>query len=455
MRAPALSLLYLVFALVCLPSLPSAAEDGRHVERLIGALTDHRRGVHRPAMTALASMGPRVLADLEVLAGDNNPRVRARVAEVAADVGGERAFAILRRLVDDRDAYVREVAVLGLGAVGVDQAFDVLAPRLGDPLPGIRESAALALGQLGDPRGIPDLALWEQGGPEPHRLRLLAGADGERQFKRLQSALRAALDSLVMQPRAIPQLREYLRSLEGVRLRAVVVATWQVGDPRLNDALVELLRRGEEGVRIDAATALAANGDTRCLGPLCARAAEDESPLVRDAAARTLRRLTNHQAGPGRAWTLWWRDHAAEVEALHERDAFLAALHDQDRRASREELASFTPAQLMPLVDGVLGEGAPWWGRQAWHALRRDDAARWTVPLLQRYDRSASDAERVALVVLLDGLGDDTARGGLRHRYELLQDAIAVAGEMHGRGSLRAALRLALDIDTPLGASLP
>lgn len=437
----------LLLAILLVPILSAAdafdPAQTRRLEAMIAALTDPRQVVHQPAMSALAAIGPAVLPDLQVLAGDPEPGVRGRVAAVATSIGGPETLPLLRRLAEDRDDLVREVAVLGLGRTRSEEALPLLLPLLQDPVPEVRDSAALALGTLGDLRAISELALWPSAGGARASLMLEPYPTGDKQLKRIQKSMRASLASLVVRPDAAPYLIELLPRVGLDRQRALLEASWEIGDPRLSPVLTGLLDSPHPEVRGAAAVALAANGDGRALETLCAVAAQDNDIEVREAAANTLRRLTGHRAAAGPAWSLWWQDHAAAVRANAERDAFIAALHDPARSATRAELAAFSPEQLMPLVTGVLGEGGPWWSRTAWRTLQRDDPARWTDPLLQRYDRAEGERERVDLVVLLDGLGDPAAHAGLAQRLEDLR-LIRQNPEMRRRGSLYAALILAV-----------
>jgi len=446
-RMRCLSLLLLLCILHALPASESVRQRVR-LETLIAALTDDRASVYKPAMRGLVAYGRPALSDLAVLAKDRDPSVRARVAQVLSGIGGPRAFELLALLVADQSNYVRQNAALGLGTIGGEGCFELLRPLLSESDPGIRESAALALGQLGDARAAAPLAWWERGGPDAHRLQLPHGADGRRMLQRLQNTMRTALQAVAMRPRNIPVIAQLLARLDGPRQASLVTATWQIGDPRLSPVLSELLDDDDLSVQISAANALSANGDSRALQGLCRIAAGEGDFTLREAAARSLRRITGYEAGPGSAWRLWWRDHAEEVASLIERDAFIAALHDPDRQADRAELAAFEPAELMPLVDGVLGRGAPWWGPLAWRALRNDDAARWSEPLLARYDASFDERERVGLVVLLDELDDPAGIAGLRSRWRYLRDEVEMADKPYPvQGSLQLAFRLAFQRD--------
>lgn len=447
MKSVRISALLAVMALlVATPAAYAVSDEDRLVrERLVAQLTNPSPVISRSAVDRLADLGPAVMPDVAVLASDPDPLVRGRVAVVAGRVGGTRAGEMLSRMSQDRSDYVREVSALGLGAVRPRGALIHLQRLLTDPLPGVREAAALAMGTLGDPQAIPTLARWQNAGGERESLRIHEGVTGRNQVVKIQRAMRASLGRVVAQPQALDRVSEFLTSLDGSALQAVVEVTWEIGDPRLCPALVGVIERGDPVSRRLAATSLAANGDGRALELLCQVAARGRDPELRDAAATTLRRLTGHDAAAGDAWSLWWQTNGERVRGLYPRDELIARLHHPGHTPTAAELAPFSPNELAGLIDGTIGIGAPWWPRQAWRALQADDPTRWTEYLLQRYDRTYDEGLQVALVVVLDELDDPAAQPGL---HERLAEVEALAPEdpdlaPHPNGSLRAALRLA------------
>jgi len=389
----------------------------------IAALTDSRPQVHGPALEALIRHGPDVLADVGSLATDADWQVRARVVTVAAGVGGVQAVTLLVRLAGDSDERVREVTAAGLGRTPGDGVFDALHRLLYDRSLRVRQAAADGLGVLGDAQGLSALArLSDQ---EPVALRT----------RRLE-----ALRRLTNRPDTIPALADRLIATDGFERRNLLEAAIAIADPRLVPALVQVLNTGDDVHAAHAALALAASGDGRCLEALCAMAADPRRIQPARVAADTLSKLTGVRAAAGATWALWWRENAEVVQGLTARDAFLAELHDPNRTVSREELAAFTPEMLMPLVDGLLGDGAWWWRRRAGQILLVDDPARWTPVLLQRIRISPPGEERLALIILLDQYGDPGARDGLRELYT------ETAKHASGRNDPeRAALAIALE----------
>ncbi len=438
--------LIVVALLTIIGALPGAQSETdafrRRLERRLAELTSSRKPVHRPAMRALATMGARALPDLALLSRDAAASVRARVATVVSAIDAPAGFPLLVDLARDPAALVREQAILGLGSSGESEAFAPIRAALIDPVPAVRESAALALGLLGDPRALEPLAWWRDAGGELSRLQVAGRRDRPAEIKSIQQAMRASLFSIAARAGNVDDLARALEAVAVPGKLALIEASYQIGDPRLSPALSALLDHRDPQVVADAATALSANGDSRALSALCRVAAGRRAGIEREAAAKTLRRLTGHHAGPGQAWALWWRDHGDRVAELYARDAFIARLHDPSFAATRADLARFPASELMPLVDGFLDQGPPYWPPRALALLRRDDPRRWRAPLLERYDRAdADDRERIGLVILLHELRVPDLLAPLRARLTALDAIPAPEAARHPHGSLRAALR--------------
>ena len=188
-----------------------------------------------------------------------------------------------------------------------------------DDEPGVRESAALAMAFVDDGRAIRLLAnsLIAEHVPES------ALPDQERHIAKAKSAKYESLKSLVLRPNQVPFVARYINQLHGPALLTLLELTWGIGDPRLCEPLQQVFTRDVSMAAHNAAAkSLQANGDSRCIGALCRIAGGNDGP--RQEAARTLSLLTGHEAGPGQAWTLWWRDHREKVAALYKRDSFMA-----------------------------------------------------------------------------------------------------------------------------------
>ncbi len=373
------------------PDAPAVAR-GKPWENEIAALTSPDPRRHNPAIAALIRRGPPVLADLAVLAEDEDWQVRARVVRVAAFIGTDAGAAIVLARSHDRILGVCEEAAMGLGQVKGAAAFPRLAELIAAAEPDLRRAAARGLGLLGDVRGLDAL--------------LVLSRETDDLAKR---EMREALSRIALRSDAVPALAERIARARGTDAALLVEVSGQVGDPRLCPVLAALVAGGDADLAQRAARSLAANGDSRAIGPLCRVASTGQASDLAGVAAATLRRLTGYDAAPGPAWRLWWQEHQADVERLIPRDEFIAALHATDRPVDAAGLARFPVADLSPLLDGALGSGPPWWPAQAFRALAADDAKRWTPILAERLTAAALPSQRLPLILILDQLGDPAA----------------------------------------------
>jgi HEAT repeat protein len=406
------------------PEAPVAR--GKAWEHDIAGLTDPRPEVHTQAMAALIRRGQPVVGDLTLLSGDPEAKLRARVAAVLAAIGGEDATVVVLRLSSDAVKEVAEVATMGLGKARGSGSFARLAEVLRSPDPDLRQAAARGMSLHGDPQA----------------LGLLCGYPRDRDDL-VRRDMRESLGRVALQPQAVPVLGGLIASRSGDERLALIEATSSIGDPRLSPVLAEVVTGPDARAAAMAAQMLSVNGDSRAVAALCRAAAQGRDALLRECAAETLQHLTGHRAAAGIAWELWWRDHAQEVAALEPRDRLLADLHDPGRNATRDELAAFSVSALAQLVDGALGQGAPWWPARAFAALAADAPGRWTAALLARIDATLDNHQRVRLIILLDQLGDPGARDGLQRLYRSLDDQPAVKAA--AMGPERIALGVALE----------
>jgi len=368
---------------------------------LAGLTSDNER-VQNRAMHALIVRGPVVLPDLTVLARDRDWLLRSRVAQVAAGIGGQPAAALLIQLSHDPEARVRAIAALGLGRARGPGVFERLCEILQAPEAVIRGAAADALGALGDVRAIPVLAWFDN---EPDSL-----------------VQRSEHDSLAMvsqQVEAVPILVQQLDAAPRPALDAILEVAAEVPDPRLCPNLVVIASAAMAGPNgtgpltheqysaFLALRALRTCGDSRAWHELCIIAADAPRPELRDAAALAARDLTNYQASAGEIWTIWWRNNADLAARLIPRDAFFAAMHDPAAAIDRAELARHSVEDLMPLIDAMMGGGAPWWPARAYAIVHADDVKRWTPPIVARIKSATFDMQSLGLIVILDSLGAD------------------------------------------------
>lgn len=378
------------------PTVPEVAK-GKPWEDEIAGLTSSDPRRYNAAISALVRRGVEVLPDLAVLAGDRDWQIRIRVVQVASVIGTDAGAAIVLARTRDEVRRVREFAALGLGRTKGTTAYPRLVELLADLEPDTRRAAAQGLALLGDLRGLESL------------LCLVRERDDLAQRDMSDALVVLAVNAL-----AVPELARLIGLKTGQERGVLIDTSGRVGDPRLCPALVAVLGGRDADLALLAARALAANGDSRALASLCLAADKGVTAEVQAEAAATLRRLTGYEASPGPAWRLWWDQHRAEVERLHRRDEFLAAMHDPTRLATAAEVASFSLDELFPLLDGALGAGAAWWPAQAWRALALDDAKRWTNLLVQRIKAAPVPSLRLPLILILDQLGDPAATPALQ-----------------------------------------
>ena len=117
-------------------------------------LSDPAPLVREAALSALHRLGRCEAGHIEDAFADEAPRVRARAAELAAQISGVSPAPLLT----DNDASVVEIASFACGEMiwSKGQApvvqLSAIATNHDDPL--CRESAAAALGAIGDPAGL-------------------------------------------------------------------------------------------------------------------------------------------------------------------------------------------------------------------------------------------------------------------------------------------------------------
>ncbi len=363
----------------------------------LAALTGKDARSQQIAMGNLVRRGPVVLADLAVLAKDQDWLLRARVAQVAAAIGGGESAPLLLSLSHDADPRVREIATLGLGRCSGPGVYERLVEQSAAAESGVRQAAAQAMGSLGDVRALRSLS---------------RAADECDDFTKRD--MKSSFDRVAQRPEAVPEILHLIEQGRTTQRDTVLEACAQLHDPRLCPALVSLLTSNAGGAWTSylATKALATNGDSRAWETLCHLAADAPQQDLRDAASESLRALTGY-GGFGKAWSLWWRDNGPDAPRRMERDRLLADLHDPSRVIERTELVSFTPDELMPLVDSALTSGG-WWPARAFAALQADDSARWMDPLVARARATDDPIARVAMIVFIDQLDGPGSQAALR-----------------------------------------
>ena len=178
------------------PGMPSALAD------LVAGDADAR--VRAAALTALARLPDPPLESWSKAAGDTDPTVRRRAADLAPAFRRREVAGVLIDLLADREVSVAEAAAWALGEIsdaateaGAVERLAEVAGSHGDPL--VREAAVAALGSLGDPGGLEAVLAACRDKPAIRRRAVLALAafEGEE----VDAALRAALEDRDWQTR--------------------------------------------------------------------------------------------------------------------------------------------------------------------------------------------------------------------------------------------------------------
>lgn len=372
----------------------------------LAGITDDDARIYSKAIRNLIAEGsrhPEVIPDLTVLASDRDWKLRARIVQVCAGIGGSAPAPLVLSLSRDREVRVRELATLALGNCTGDGVLTRQIELLHAADSQIREAAAKSLISSGDPRAIEPLTRQDD--------------EADDLTKR---AMRDTLGILVDRAPALPTIIALLGTLKDARRDALLEAVVNLGDPRLCPPLTAIAADPDRAGRAPEASAwtqflavrgLAANGDHRAVKTLVELADGEATHDVRTSAADTLRMITGYGAAAGKAWRVWLADHAANVAHLAERDTLLATLHDPASAIDPAALATWSIDELSPLVDAVLGQPvgrmAPWWPARALQILRADDPTRWSQPLAMRINAlpTSDRDQRLALIMLLDDLG--------------------------------------------------
>lgn len=176
--------------------MPSALAD------LVAGDADAR--VRAAALAALARLPDPPVESWLAAAGDTDPTVRRRAADLGPAFRRDEVAGVLVGLLADREVSVAEAAAWALGeisdaatAAGAVGRLAEVAGSHGDPL--VREAAVAALGSLGDPGGLEAVLAACRDKPAIRRRAVLALAafEGEE----VDTALRAALEDRDWQTR--------------------------------------------------------------------------------------------------------------------------------------------------------------------------------------------------------------------------------------------------------------
>jgi HEAT repeat protein len=140
------------------------------------ALADPAPAVRATALGALQRAGQLTAQDVAAAIGDADPRVRARAAELAAELQPA-VLAAAEQALSDGDPQVVEAGCFALGEIGAPSGRAVptlVAVARTHPDPLCREAAVAALGAIGDSAGLPAILAAVADKPAVRRRAVLA-----------------------------------------------------------------------------------------------------------------------------------------------------------------------------------------------------------------------------------------------------------------------------------------
>lgn len=320
---------------------PRLAGEKRDQLRLLEALrdpSDVRRAAAARAISLLGEAAAPLVPGLVAALDDQSPVVRAAAAWALGNVGSEAAPAasrLRRALLTDPDPFVRAGAAHSLGNLGARGSAQPLIERLDDPDERVRRYAAESIAAIG-----------LQADSVPSLLQLLRRTSSAGRGLVAQALGRLGADSR----EAVPDLiAAALDARPDVRWRAIW-ALGQIGPPAKPAVTVLRAALADPDLRWRAAEALGGIGpDAVQAVPDLLALLGDPSSNVRWRAATALGKIRAPRAASGLAKAV--ADPAENVRlaatvALIEVDAdqalaepaFLAALHDTDRRVRLQAL---------------------------------------------------------------------------------------------------------------------
>lgn len=254
--------------------------DPRAVEPLIRALSAPEDRPPQRAVDTPASGKPDLKRALEQMESLHNPEQQARqqAAEALGELGDARAVEPLIQALSHHNEWLRWHAVSALGKIGDQQAIAPLAQALADPSDMVRQDAAYALGKL---RAVEALlaVLQERRVDTPSAvISTLGNLKDKRAVEPLLALLQTfpsprARESDEMRRRMMLQrdpreLEAHIRASMMTRdvKRNIILALGYLGDPRAVEALIELVKTGNNS--FEALQALVQIGHRRALDAL-------------------------------------------------------------------------------------------------------------------------------------------------------------------------------------------
>jgi eukaryotic-like serine/threonine-protein kinase len=239
-------------------------------------LKDNSKFIRSAALSALAKMdGP---FDMPLIVGmlrDPEIEVQNKAVDVVVKANHPETVKYLVDVLKDENEYARRAAVEVLNVVGTSKSVKYLLEVIADSDWWVRTRAADALGKIGGPKVVDAvLALIKDENQDIRRaaIEILNQTKDERAVAQLIEATRdsdwwvseRAVDALaeIGSTKALPRFIEMLQG-EAKSLPTVIRAIGKIGDQKSLEALLPLLSRPENEIKVEVISALAKLADER------------------------------------------------------------------------------------------------------------------------------------------------------------------------------------------------
>jgi HEAT repeat protein/tRNA A-37 threonylcarbamoyl transferase component Bud32 len=272
-------------------------------------LKDSSKFIRSAALSALAKMdGP---FDMPVLVGmlrDPEIEVQNKAVDVVIKANHPETIKWLVDVLKDENEYARRAAVEVLNTVGTSKSVKYLLEVIADSDWWVRTRAADALGKIGGPRVVDAvLALIKDENQDIRRaaIEILNQTKDERAVAQLIEATRdpdwwvseRAVDALaeIGSSKALPRFIDMLQG-EPKSLPTVIRAIGKIGDQKSLEALLPMLSRPENEIKVEAIAALTKLADERRVDTIRVRlqaVSTSSDGTLSQAVARAIQELDN------------------------------------------------------------------------------------------------------------------------------------------------------------------
>jgi len=272
-------------------------------------LKDTSKFIRSAALSALSKMdGP---FDMPLIVGmlrDPEIEVQNKAVDVVVKANHPETIKYLVDVLKDENEYARRAAVEVLNVVGTSKSVKYLLEVIADSDWWVRTRAADALGKIGGPRVVDAvLALIKDENQDIRRaaIEILNQTKDERAVAQLIEATRdpdwwvseRAVDALaeIGSSKALPRFIDMLQG-EAKSLPTVIRAIGRIGDQKSLEALMPMLSRPENEIKVEAIAALAKLADERRADTIRVRlqaVSTSSDATLSQAVARALQELDN------------------------------------------------------------------------------------------------------------------------------------------------------------------